>query len=432
MSVDNEYIEYDDPQSYFPYISHTLDQGKDSLNLKRDLIGKLFEKTERSGDFHSFSGTSNLFSQVLVNYSNEHLEITKDPGAVQIIVARHKSLFDYIIHQPTHHDLINNRIIIVAGHNLFVHKFNDSLRYFGGFMFLRDDAVLKHKNLPNAFLTKSNYLKHVFPEYLKDQVFCKSDKRHDMLVYLEYEKDRETGKSNSGRTKTGRLRELNWSFLKLLYELSQEQGIRLYLTPVNVSFSKIPDAPYVVHPTKMTGSFKNIRYLAEQGFVFQRYAKYCQKEKKAKLEIVVNYGKPDCFSDAKLGSFRDFRKFTEDFRKKIGELEVIYPLGFLFKALGDENELNRNRLHNNMDRVYEQMQKRNMILTLLCDRNGNLKNKEEIIESALEILNCNPNMFIMNYDPHHIVTYRNGDLHCHDNALKLWYNNVINHLFEDE
>ncbi len=431
MLSESDYIEYESPEEYFPYITHNLDMGKDKYKLKEQIINRLFEVHRQDGEYHHFTGESSLFRDLIVKYKKEHTEITNDPKAVQVIVSRHKSLFDYIIHQPVHHDLINKDIIIVAGHNLFVHQFNDTLRFFGGFMFLRDDTLLKHKGLPDVFLSKNNYLKHVFPEYLNDQVFCPAGRRHDMLVYLEYEKNRETGKSNSGRTKTGRLRELNWSFLKLLYELAHQNKINLYLTPVNVSFSKIPDAPYVVHPTKLEGSLKAIRYLTEQSFVFQRYAKFSDRHKKSKLDIVVNYGKPVCFSDVKLESFRDFRHFTEGFRKDIGKLEAIFPLVMIFKALDNDDAISEKKLKEKMDYLFEEFQEKGAEMFPVSDGRGNLRNKDEMIETALTLLNTNPSMYIMNYDQWHIITYKKGVLHCNDPLLKNWYQNMLNHFYEE-
>lgn len=432
MSTNHKGIEYDDPKKYFPYITHRLDVGKDKLKLLKNLIGKLFSKVEPGeGDNHYLKGSSRLFNNVTVKYSKKHAEITKDPNSVQIVVARHKSLFDFVIHQPTHHDLINRKIIIVAGSNLFVHKFNYSLRFFGGFMFLRDDVTLKHKGLPNAFLTKANYLKHVLPEYLKSQVFCKDENQHDMLVYLEYEKDRVTGKSNSGRTKSGKLRDLNWSFLKLMHELANKQGIKLYITPVNVSLSKVPDVPYICHPTKLAGKWKNLRYLTETRFVFQRFADFTSKNVKRKVDIVVNYGEPECFSDMELETFRDFRKYSDELKSKIGDLEAIFPINLICLALGDDNSISLKQATVRMTKIYQKLKGMNIILDPVNDKEGNMRDPEEIIKEGLDILNRNPNMYISDFDPRHIMSYTDNTLHCNDAAVKTWYNNMLEHLFKD-
>ena len=433
MTEEHRGIVYDSPEKYFPYITHRLDKGKDKLKLKEKIIKDLFSVYETEGNIKHFKGKSDLFSNASVESSSLHKSITEDPNAVQIIIPRHKSLFDYIIHQPAHHDLINNKIIIVAGHNLFVRRFNDSLRYYGAFVFLRDDMLLKAKKLPAVFLSKMNYLKHVFPEYLKDQVFCDNKNRHDMLVYLEYEKDPRTGKSNSGRTKTGILRELNWSFLKQLYEMSRESGIKLYLTPVNVSFSKYPDAPYLVHPIKTTGQLnKNIRYLVEQSFVFERYSKFSRRNEDAKLDITIRYGESDCFSEMELDSFRDFKRYTELFKSKIGMLESIYPAQLVFLALGNSESSSMKDLSENMKKIFDRLQSIGAYVSKISDGKGSMLDPEDILNLALKNINRNPNLYIMNFDHHRIITYERGLVYCHDRALKAWYNNLVKHLLEEK
>lgn len=425
-------VVFDDPKAYFPYIDHELDAGRDSLHLRDYMIGGLFEESFPGEDRVRFAGPNKVFRGVDVVCPSVHHQITQNPRAVQLLIPRHRSLFDYGINQPVHHDVINDKIILAVGQNLMVHKFNESLRHFGGFVFLRDDAQLKRQGLRKAFLEKGKYLNEVLPQYLEQQMFSAADDavRHDLLVYLEYEKSKETGKSAGGRTKTGHLRKLNWTLIRVCRELALANGVDLYVTPLSVSFSKVPDAPYVVHPSGLRGRLKVFRYFAEQRFVFNWYPEYAEKHPEAKLDAVVRYGQPDLVTGRDIESHRDFIRYADSITDRMGRLDSVYPVPLLCTALGDDRTLRLAELQDRTKRVYERLVAAGANVEKVSDIYGNLRSVKEMTEESVLHLNTTPNYYIKDYESHEIISYAAGRLTSNDQPLQHWYANTISHLLE--
>ena len=87
-----------------------------------------------------------------------------------------------------------------------------------------------------------------------------------MFIKLNISGDLCTKKRKGGRTKSGKLRNLSPIFFDKLKALSKESPVKLYVTAMNISFSKVPEAPYIVHPSKAKGLRKKLRYILEQLF----------------------------------------------------------------------------------------------------------------------------------------------------------------------
>ena len=425
-------IQFEDPTAYFPYIDHELDRGRDLLHLRDYMIGDLFERSIQLEDRQRFYGPHGVFREADLVCPEVHHSITRDPNAVQLLIPRHRSLFDYAINQPIHHDVVNDKIILAVGQNLMVHKFNESLRHFGGFVFLRDDAILERRGMRRAFLEKGKYLNEVLPQYLERQMFLPTEEaiRHDLLVYLEYEKNKETGKSGGGRTKTGHLRKLNWTLIRVCREIAVQNGIDLYVTPLNVSFSKVPDAPYVVHPSGLRGRLKVFRYFAEQRFVFNWYPEYAKKHAAAKLRAVVRYGEPDLVTDRDLQTHRDFIRYADTITERMGRLDTVFPVAFLFTALGDDRTLRMDELTDRCKMLYERLHLAGAHLEKVSTPDGDLRPVGELVEQAVTHLNTTPNYYIKDYASHAIITHAAGRFTSNDQPLQRWYANSISHLLE--
>jgi hypothetical protein len=421
------YPEFEDPKAYYPYIGHRLDSVTDPLALRTSVFSTYTYKTT-----DSLHATYNLersaYSRITVDIPEIHREIARDPESVNILVPRHRSLFDFTLFQPIHHDFVNDRIMILAGDNLFVAKMNQALRSHGGFIFLRDDAVLSYPGLPKAFLSKDRYYRDVLPGYLSDQVFRKDQPNHDLMLYLEYEKDARTGKNNGGRSKTGILRQLNWSILKLLYDLGVKNGIKTYVTPVNCGFSKVPDAPFIVHPTSLKGKLKNLRYLIEQSFVYHGYPSLAERNRGAAMEASISYGAPQLLNDMDFSSLRDYKRFAETLQEEIGRLETVFPLYLVYRAFGQDSEIKLKALGDRMFAIHDQLKKKGVKFYGLEDSRGNLLPTEEIVEPAIAHMNVNPRFYIAGVDGSSFLSLKNGFLRSSDFKLQLWYANNILHL----
>lgn len=429
MTIEQQ--ELSDPKDYFPYIEHTLDQPNPKAYIFRTRIYTgIFSREQKTDEAWTFSGPSSLFREMVIHNYQPHQAIAADPKAVEVVLPRHRSLYDYVINQPVHHDFINPRIIIVAGHNLFVNKFQHVLRHFGGFMFLRENTLLRRKGLQNAYLSKDTYLKSVFPAYMEDQVFCTDKPKHDLLAYLEYEKDQQ-GRASSGRTKKGSLRPLNWSFIRVLHDLARNRGVDLYMAPCNIGFSKYPDAPYIVHPTSLKGNMQRLRYLLEQDFIFRRYTFFAKKHKEAKLDVTVNYGEPVRMADVSLQSFRDYKEFGDLLRRKISRLEPIFPLEFVYRALDDKTSMHMDALTESFKRLLEMYLERGIDVSRITDPSGDLLPPGELVESAVKTVNTNPNYGILNYDYRSLLCCTSRNIVSNDIKLQQWYIENIRHIEEE-
>ncbi len=416
-------------ESYFPYIEHHLDTGKDALKLRHFIINDLFSKVTTDGKTIILTGKNYAFSKVTLTGYREHQEIAQNPNAVEILVPRHRSLYDYAIHQPVHHDFINKYIIIAVGQNLFVSKFDETLKYFGGFKFLRQDSLLKIKGMDDTFLSSSDYIKNVFPAYLKEELFSSDKPKHDLLVYIEYERDQLTGKNISGRTKTGRIRQLNWSMLNLIDRLGKENDVDVYITPINISFSKVPDAPFIVYPNNFRGLIKKMSYYTEQRFIFHQYPKYAYRHPEARMEVAINYGKGIPLKNLSLTRMRDYKDFSNVLLQRIGSMETVFPLSLLMTSFKGDNNLKRDELYERMKKLTESLNTGGIPMDRLTDAAGSLLPKDLLIDQPVISLNSNPPMFIQNFNPRHIIDIDNNYVRVNYPELKEWYASNILHLF---
>ena len=159
--------EFQRAQDYFPYIGHDLSRGKFAQTaIWQNVIGTLFAPgnvtdrgesvTVQSRVRGSFLRKGLLFRRVEVEGLGPHREIARDPNAVEALVPRHRSLYDYSIGMPVHHELVNRETMVLAGDNLFVSKFDDELRARRGevMRLLRAVEVAKDRDSRMGAMTK--------------------------------------------------------------------------------------------------------------------------------------------------------------------------------------------------------------------------------------------------------------------------------------
>ncbi len=431
-------MELENAVDYFPYIRHELNQEK-LLKAKmwRNVIGSLFDEANMTdaGDQVTIRGDENvqLFRNVTINGVREQRKIAHAPFSVGAIVPRHRSLYDYGIGMPVHNRLINSEVMLLAGSNLFVAAYDTMLRHYGAMMFLRQDTVLKRKGYPRAFLSIERYLQEVFPAYLNAQMFegvGASKLKRDIIVYPGHEKNPVTKKRSGGRSKTGRLRDLSPLIFETFRNLARDNTTRLYITPVNVSFSKYPDATFIAHPTKHRGFgfIEGLRYMHEQIFVDTAYPRYAHAHPEAKLDVIVNYGKPEHYRGENLRSFRDIFNYTKALKEKIGRLESIFPSTLLFRAMGDHVERSFSDLENSAKRLYDHYGQSGINVTKISVGPGKMRPIREMAEEMTESLNSNPPYRIFGSQTKEFVACRAGRFTTRDKKLQDWYANSIRHL----
>ncbi len=429
------HMELKNPADYFPYITHELDQEKlVGSTLWKNVIGNQFDEeniTDNGDEIIVKSEETPLFNEVIVRGILDQRKIARDTFSVCTVVPRHRSLYDYGIGMPVHSRLINAEVMILAGSNLFVAPYDATLRHFGAFMFLREDSFLKRPGYPKVYLSITRYLKEVFPAYLNYQMFegvGEKKLKRDMIVYAEQEKHPITKKRSGGRTKTGKLRELSPIIFDKLRQLTIESSTKLYISPASVSFSKYPDATFIVHPVKHGGIVNELRYVHEQNFVGSRYPHYSRKHPEAKLDVVVNYGKPELFNGEDYKSFRDLVRYTKDLKQKIGALDSIFPTVLLFRALGDKTEMPLHELSDECKRLYDHYIKMGIYVGKVSQSPGNLMNVREIVDRAVTLLNSNSAYLIYGLNTDIFINYQSGRFISLDPLLQEWYANTICHL----
>ena len=429
-------MELKNPADYFPYIGHELNRRKLLKHpLWKNVIGSLFEEHHvvRRNDIIEIRGDAKvpLFNEVIVRGVREQERVAQDSFSVSAVVPRHRSLYDYGIGMPVHSTFINREVMILAGSNLFVAGYDTMLRHYGAFMFLREDRVLRKKGYPQVFLSIERYMQEVFPAYLNYQMFegvGKKKLKRDMIVYPEQEKNPITKKRSGGRTKSGKLRELSPLIFEKFRELSRESRTKLYVSPVNVSFSKYPDAIFIVHPVKHGGIVEDMRYVHEQNFVGSWYTKYARKHPESKLDVVLNYGKPDLFCGEDFKSFRDIMKYTKELKRKIGLLESPFPTTLLYRALGKRTEMPLGRLEDEAKRLYHHYAELGINLEMVSDRPGVMTPVKALAESAILNLNSNAAYRIFGSKTDEFIRTESGRFISLDEKLQRWYANTVAHL----
>ena len=431
-------------EDYFAYIGHELDHQKIRRSPHyRYIVGGLFAPHNiddrgdtvrmRLGVKPGLFTRGSLFRDVEIRGIAAHRKLAADPGSVVALVPRHRTLYDYLLHMPTHHWFVNPEVMILAGNNLFVSKYDYELRYFGGFMFLREDAVLgrKEKGLPPVKLSIKRYLDEVFPAYLRQQMFDgvgEGRLKRDLILYAGQEKNPDTGKRSGGRTKSGRIRNLSPIFFDKFKSLARSSETALYIAPVNISFSKYPDAPFVAHPVEHQGLVKTMRYVGEQHFVMKAYPRYAQTHFDAELEAVVRYGEPVRFTGEGIDSVRDTIAYAHELQRKIGLMETLFPTVFVYRTLDHEHSLSVPALGERARLLYDRYCEQGVDVSRISVREGEMMPARDLVERSIRTLNCNPSMYIWGVRHDRFLGMRHGRVVSHDLKVQAWYANTIRHL----
>jgi hypothetical protein len=429
--------ELEKAEEYFPYIGHEINQQFiPRSKAYRSIMGSILEEdhiVKISDDIWRLNGegTDSLFSEIIVKGIAPQLAIAKADDAVELVIPRHRSLFDYAVQQPVHNRLINPKVMFLAGHNLYILSIGDFLRKYGAVMFLREDTVIKKKGYPKVYLTQKRYINEIFPAYMKQEMFngCSTNEaKADMIIYAEQEKDPATRKRSGGRTKTGKLRHISYIFFDKLKALTKESTTKLYVTPVNISYSKVPDAPYIVHPSRTKGIRKSLRYILEQSFTYLNYPRYCHTHPEAKLEVVLHYGKPEILAQESFTSMRDLLRYTNRLKEKIGLLESIFPISLLFRAMENDSELSLAACEQKMKRLYEGYASSGVDVEKVSCSKGVMMPAREIVEKCVLTINANPPFHTPYLKQNRFLSFSGGRIYSHDMKLQSWYGNTIHHL----
>jgi hypothetical protein len=427
---------FSDPRDYFPYIGHELNKKKIFRSpIWKAVVGRLFEEPnvrDRGDEVHvNCPRNRSVLKDVLVRGVGAQREIAGSSDSTEVLVPRHRSLFDYNLGMPAHFMLIKEEVMLAAGSNLFVARYDSALRTFGAIMFLRDDCEIKRLGRRKVFLSVDRYLQEVLPEYLKLQMLDgvgEEKTKHHLIIYPGQEKDPVTRKRSGGRSKTGGLRELSPIFFFVFRQITQGHPTKFYVTPVNVSFSKYPDAIFIVHPTKYKGIVQSLRYIHEQNFTMSWYPRFTRRHTEARLDAVLNYGKPELFRGEDFQNIRDVIDFSRKLKTKVGLLESVFPSTLLYRSLDERPDASCGEIGDRAKRLFDRYSRLGVYLEKVADSRGNMLPIEEIIRRGITALNCNPAYRIYGLSTKRLVYSRSGRVYSLDPKLQSWYANTLRHL----
>ena len=428
--------ELQDPRDYFPYIGHELSRKKIFRSpIWKAVVGDLFDRpniTDRGDEVRIFCPENrSVLKDVLVRGAAAQRKIASADRSVGVLVPRHRSLFDYNLGMPAHFMLVNDAVMLAAGSNLFVAHYASALRHFGAMMFLREDTEIKRWGRRKVFLGVHRYLEEVLPAYLKEQMLDgvgEARKKHDLIIYAGQEKDPVTRQRRGGRSKSGKLRDQSPIFFFTFREITRDHPTELYVTPVNVSFSKYPDAIFIVHPTKWKGIVESLRYIHEQNFTMSWYPNFTRRHTEARLDAVLNYGRPEPFRGEDFPAIRDVIEYTRKLKVKIGLLESVFPTTLLYRALDDRTDASFGELSDRAKRLHDRYSELGIYLAKVSDGSGNMLPVEELVRRAVTTLNCNPAYRIYGLSTKRFLYAESGRLHSLDPELQRWYANGLRHL----
>ena len=441
------------PESFFPYIEHTLNHEflesgslgfmKNGRTIKEFYLGNSLDNIIYRDDAIDKKvydgGTSTLFSTISTRGISQYQELVKNPKNVILIAARHRSLMDFIIEQPIHYSLIKKDLMILSGDNLFLGPFDKILRDFGAFMFLRGDKNLKRKGYENAFLSAKDYL-IVLSAYLKQQMIdgvvddLGITNRFDEIVFPEIHEDISNGVLSGGRTKSGNLGNISPIPFIPIHRALRGSDVNVYVAPVDISFSKYPDAHFITSKKSCLSSLvAPARYLFELNYVFNRYPHFSEKHHDAKLDVKITYSSPlelSSFSGRDIIKFKDNpNSLSEKIRQGISNSETIYPAAVLFRAMDGASEKSFRSLDDDVRVLVDNYAEKGIDVSNVVDKNGNNLSSEELYNISVDRINANPMLlFHLPNKSNKIISSTSNKIIVHNKSIGDWYGNQLRHL----
>ncbi len=411
-------------EDYFKYVCHHLKDKEYSFEAKFfDFVARrLFARTE-------IVGLDELVQQ-------KRSEEAAGKKTITIYIARHLSEFDW---QEIQRILAIDNIMacVQAGDNLFIGPMDPLLRHHGGFKVFRDEAKLfsdywlthsfyvlidilwKQKPLRKIFnalglkrkkplVINANLARDIYTAYIKQLIEVEG---RDILMFPEYTKT-DDGKTKYGRSYSGKLLEFTPLLFRMLRDLNKKTDIKLQFVPVNVSYERVVEDQMFQKLEEMKSHRfkKRFTYLVDYFF---NYTHWMYQRRKGM--VAIKFGKPIA-----LRKKMDFKvRLHEELRKKVGELQVVFPTQILGYAFHDDTTLTETELLSRVDKTMAALKSNHADVRFLEGLSS-----EEIVRRAYAIFNQNPKRRILTKD-------RTGDTYTVLRPEVLsQYDSHIAHLFE--
>ena len=417
----------DDIRKYFKYVDHRLKNKSYALEyrLATFISRRLFASVE-------CIGLDSLAKQ-------RRAELARGTKTVNIYIARHLSEFDWQEIQRLCAS-VNMMAAVQAGDNLFIGPLDPLLRHHGAFKVFRDQACLYSDNwLANSIyryldpLWEDPFFKKVFslarmkrrkpviidPMMAKDiytsyMKYLIDVEGRDILIFPEYLKLPDK-KVKYGRSYSGKLLEFTPLIFKLLRDINKKTERRIQIVPVNASYERVVEDQSFKTLEKMKSNRYTRRFVYLTDYFFN-YTHWLYQP--ARGRVVVKFGEP-----VPLKKTMDFKfRLHDEIRKKVGQLQTVFPTQVVGYALGDNGDLRHTELLRRIEKTVHELKKTPADLRYVEKLSA-----EEIIKSTYEHFNVHPKRrFLVKNESsrtHHVLRqdvlsqYRNHILHL----FEKWY-----------
>lgn len=301
-------------------------------------------------------------------------EAAQGTKTLNIYIARHLSEFDW---QEIQRLLAGANMMsaIQAGDNLFIGPLDPLLRHLGAFKVFRDDArifsahwlansiyktldVFWHdplfkKLFPAIGLKQrqpvtidATLAKDIYVAYMKQLIDVEA---RDILLFPEYLKIADK-KIKYGRSYSGKLLDFTPLIFKLLRDINKKTARMLQIVPVNVSYERVVEDQSFKTLEKMKTNkiTKRFVYLADYFFNYTHWLYQHQKNR-----VVIKFGEPE-----PLRKSIDFKiRLHDDLRKKVGQLQTVFPTQIVGYAFHEKKALTEAELVKRVEKTVSELKK---------------------------------------------------------------------------
>lgn len=414
-------------EKYFPLVNHRLKNRsyRREYAITSFISRRLFARVDVSG-----------LDELARQRRDEEAQKTK---TVNIYIARHLSEFDW---QEIQRVLagVDMMAAIQAGDNLFIGPLDPLLRHHGAFKVFRDRALVFSNNwIANSIykyldplwkaplakkllslfgfarrrplLIDSNLAKDIYTAYMKHLIDIEG---RDILIFPEYLKMPDKS-VKYGRSYSGRLLEFTPLIFKLLRDINKKTDRRLQIVPVNVSYERVVEDQSFKTLEKMKAGRLTRRYVYLADYFFN-YTHWLYQPSRGR--VYVKFGEP-----MPIKKTMDFKfRLHEDIRKKVGQLQAVFPTQIVGYAFADEKEIPVTELAKRVDKTVQALKKTGADMRCV-----ETLSTEDIIMSAFDHFNLHPKRrFLVKNEakqtyrvlrPDVMSQYRNHILHL----FEKWY-----------
>jgi glycerol-3-phosphate O-acyltransferase len=411
-------------EKYFTYVNHHLKNKSYRLeyNITTFISRRLFAHVELSG-----------LDALAKQRRDEQAQGSK---TVNIYIARHLSEFDW---QEIQRALasVDMMAAVQAGDNLFIGPLDPLLRHHGAFKVFRDQSCIYSDHwIANSIFKSLDPLwndplfkklfsviglkrrepvtidatlaKEIYIAYMKHLLDVEG---RDILIFPEYLKTADK-KVKYGRSYSGKLLEFTPLIFKLLRDINKKTQRRLQIVPVNVSYERVVEDQSFKTLEKMKANKITKRFVYFADYFFN-YTHWLYQPGKGR--VIIKFGEP-----VPMKKTMDFKlRLHDDLRKKVGQLQTVFPTQIVGYAIADNKELPESELVKRIEKTVHELKKTDADMRYI-----EKLSTDEIISSAYDHFNLHPKRrFLVKNESRKTHVVQRPDV------LSQYRNHIV-HLFE--